>query len=222
MRTYTGLFTLAVLIALGVMSHSVSHGDEVTGLATFVNGQVADADAVNANFTEVQDSVNDNHQRITALEATTKVRRISFPGQSLNRPSGLGPVDDTDGVRWAHSVTPRVFAALRAPADYDGGDVKLLIVFKKTAVPAGDVDFLVAATSHDAGEALGIGAAQPTTPTDVIGAGAGSLLTQELTIAAAALTKDFWNIRLSRNASTTDTHAHDIVVPFITLEYMAN
>jgi hypothetical protein len=41
----------------------------VDGLTSFTNGTVADADQVNDNFTILDDAVDDNHARLTALEA---------------------------------------------------------------------------------------------------------------------------------------------------------
>ena len=41
----------------------------VTGLTTFVNGTIADAAQMNANFATVKTAVDDNHGRINTLEA---------------------------------------------------------------------------------------------------------------------------------------------------------
>jgi hypothetical protein len=64
-RTALGLPVLLVLLAvpLVVVAGTVSVPN------TFVNGAVADADDVNANFDSVETAVNDNDSRITAAQA---------------------------------------------------------------------------------------------------------------------------------------------------------
>jgi hypothetical protein len=44
---------------------------------TFVNGTVADADAVNANFAAIEAAVDDNDARITALSSSTQFAQIT-------------------------------------------------------------------------------------------------------------------------------------------------
>jgi hypothetical protein len=58
---------LGVLLLLAVVPVAVYAG-EVTGLTTFVNGQVANADEVNANFAAVVTAVDDSDVRISTLE----------------------------------------------------------------------------------------------------------------------------------------------------------
>ncbi len=61
------LLWLGVLLLLAVVPVAVYAG-QVTGLTTFVNGQIADANEVNANFAAVVTAVDDNDARISTLE----------------------------------------------------------------------------------------------------------------------------------------------------------
>ena len=63
-QTALGLPVLLVLLAVPL----VVVAGTVTVPNTFVNGEVADADEVNANFDAVETEVNDNDSRITAVE----------------------------------------------------------------------------------------------------------------------------------------------------------
>lgn len=76
-RRSTGLLgTLAarpivrVLALLTIAATPVSvYAAAVGGLTTFVNGTIADAGEMNANFAAVSTAVDDNHARISTLEA---------------------------------------------------------------------------------------------------------------------------------------------------------
>ena len=56
---------LALLAATPVTVYAAA----VTGLTTFVNGTIADADQMNANFASVGTAVDDTHARLNTLEA---------------------------------------------------------------------------------------------------------------------------------------------------------
>jgi hypothetical protein len=56
---------LALLAATPVTVYAAA----VAGLTTFVNGTIADADQMNANFAAVATAVDDNHVRVNTLEA---------------------------------------------------------------------------------------------------------------------------------------------------------
>ena len=60
-------FGALLALALAIPPLAV-YAAQVIGLTTFVNGTVADADEVNANFTAVATAVNDNDGRISTLE----------------------------------------------------------------------------------------------------------------------------------------------------------
>ena len=101
MRKALFLLTLTLVLALATGS---AWADAVTGLTTFSSGTPAIANSVNANFAEVQDSVDDNDTRITALEGT-KSEYLNIPGSSLipvsqstsytkSRPDGTLVVND--------------------------------------------------------------------------------------------------------------------------------
>ena len=61
------LLRCGFLLALAMAPLAV-YAAQVIGLTTFVNGTVADADEVNANFTAAATAVNDNDGRISTLE----------------------------------------------------------------------------------------------------------------------------------------------------------
>ena len=73
MKTRTFMRRGRLLLALAFLGLApvASHGGPVTGLVTFVNGELADADEVNANFAAVKAAIDDNDARITALESLT-------------------------------------------------------------------------------------------------------------------------------------------------------
>jgi len=60
-------FRSALLGAFVVLPAAV-YASQVTGLTNFLNGEVADADPVNANFTALATAINDNDNRVAALE----------------------------------------------------------------------------------------------------------------------------------------------------------
>lgn len=66
MRKTMFLLTLTLILALA----GSAWADAVVGLTTFTSGTPAIADSVNANFSEIINSVDDNHSRITTLEST--------------------------------------------------------------------------------------------------------------------------------------------------------
>jgi len=57
--------SLLLSTCASILVCSITVADPVTGLTTFVPGQPATAASVNQNFSELQDSVNDNDTRIT-------------------------------------------------------------------------------------------------------------------------------------------------------------
>ncbi len=59
---------LRVGLALAVLVPTAAWAGQVVGLITFVNGDPADADEVNANFSALTTAVNDNDTRLQALE----------------------------------------------------------------------------------------------------------------------------------------------------------
>lgn len=67
-----------VVAAVGVPAALLA--SNVTGLTAFVNGNVADATAVNANFTAVKNAVDDNAARIAALEVPPRYLHMRMTG----------------------------------------------------------------------------------------------------------------------------------------------
>lgn len=62
---------LLLAFALLALAPVTSHSGPVSGLTVFVNGQIADAVEVNANFAIVEAAIDDNHARISTLENLT-------------------------------------------------------------------------------------------------------------------------------------------------------
>jgi len=62
---------LMLVLGLLAVTPTASHSGPVAGLTVFVNGQLADANEVNANFAIVGAAVDDNDARITVLENLT-------------------------------------------------------------------------------------------------------------------------------------------------------
>jgi hypothetical protein len=62
-RAWRGLLVAAAVVPLALSAATISYPN------TFANGTVANADAVNANFTAVATAVADNDSRIAALES---------------------------------------------------------------------------------------------------------------------------------------------------------
>ena len=62
---------LMLALALLAVAPTASHSGPVAGLTIFVNGELADAEEVNANFAIVQAAIDDNDARINLLENLT-------------------------------------------------------------------------------------------------------------------------------------------------------
>ena len=58
---------VALLLVLAIVPTAVYAG-QVTGLVSFVNGTIADANQVNGNFSTIAAEVNDNDGRVQSLE----------------------------------------------------------------------------------------------------------------------------------------------------------
>ncbi len=56
------------LLAALVIAPAAVYAGQVTGLIPFVNGEITNANQVNANFTALSTAINDNDGRITTLE----------------------------------------------------------------------------------------------------------------------------------------------------------
>jgi hypothetical protein len=79
---------------------------------TFVNGQVADANQVNANFSALATAVNDNNSQINTLNATSLTSSqygnlvLGGNADGLHTHSGLGPFSD-----WPNEVDSGIYQA---------------------------------------------------------------------------------------------------------------
>ena len=98
--------SLLLLVAVA-MPLSVRAGT-VDGLATFTNGQTADANEVNGNFNSVKTAVDDNDGRVTTAQGTADTNTIDILAlQSAGSPTGfeacangLTVADHDTGLLW--------------------------------------------------------------------------------------------------------------------------
>jgi len=76
-------FLILVFMAAITLSAGSVLADQVTGLTTFTKGTPAIAASVNANFSEIQDSVNDNYTKISSPslmpDGVTTVLQVMVP-----------------------------------------------------------------------------------------------------------------------------------------------
>jgi hypothetical protein len=88
---------MRALVLAGLGTPLALAAASVSGLPTFVNGTVADADAVNAAFSAVRNAVDDNDARVTALEAAAGTQTAascrSLLQQDPDRVDGAYPID---------------------------------------------------------------------------------------------------------------------------------
>lgn len=73
-------------------------GGAVTIPNTFTNGQVADANQVNANFSAVKSAIDDNDSRITAIEFSTGTSSDPLPPDFVMGASVVFSVATVNGV----------------------------------------------------------------------------------------------------------------------------
>ena len=67
-RRHAPQWAMLTLGAMVVVVPLAAYASSLTVTHTFVNGTIADADEVNANFSDVKTAVDDNDSRITTLE----------------------------------------------------------------------------------------------------------------------------------------------------------
>ena len=83
-RLHFGFLLMLALVPVAV------YAGAITGLNTFVKGEVADADQVNENFSALQAAVDDNNGRITTIEG---LMTQSCPaGEFMNGVDGSGAI----------------------------------------------------------------------------------------------------------------------------------
>ncbi len=92
LRRHRTSFGLPAVLVLLVVPLVVAAGT-VTVPNTFMNGEVADADQVNANFDAVETEVNDNDARITVLEGGAPASRYEDCGDGT-------VADHNTGLLW--------------------------------------------------------------------------------------------------------------------------
>jgi len=73
----------------------------------------------------------------------------------------------------------------------------------------------------NAGEVLSLGAVVASTPVDTGGSGAGFIFSQQITLPAAALTKDIWHVYLRRDVGGDDNYNSPLILYCVSLDYQA-
>ena len=217
-RSWPAMAVASALLVLGISLSAPA--SEVTTLETFTPGTIADANAVNANFSALQAGVNDNHARIATLESKGTVRRMTIQGISLAHPDTFSVITVNsagDGLDWQQDAIESASLQMRRPIDYTGGDVTFTLVFRKIS-GTGSVEFVARANSFDPGEAFADTGANAGVPVDVGAGSFNSFYSVQITIPGAKLGKSLWHVRFQRGGSG-DTHAGDVLLNFVDLEY---
>lgn len=79
----TFLKRAAPLAFVALLLPALVYGSQASIPNQFVNGDVADADQVNANFNALADAINDNDTRLTVVEGTAVIRVPHTPGDDV-------------------------------------------------------------------------------------------------------------------------------------------
>jgi hypothetical protein len=155
--------TVAWVALAAVALPTALFGGEVTLPHTFVNGTVADADAVNANFAAIEAAVDDNHARLEDLP-------VSGSGTSATIDASQLIVGD-GGAELIRLGNSSLFMHADGTSCHTGTDNDTLIVNQDSASGIGfntqDCSTRMYVT---AGGDVGIGTTSPETTLDVRGA----------------------------------------------------
>ena len=194
----------------------------VPSLNTFSPGDVADANAVNANFSSLRNAVNDNDTRIVQVESVTGTRTMQFPARTLAydpTTPNIGP--HAHGLNFAAAVgaaTPAVLYC-RKPDDYAGGDATVKLTFVPTTTHSDVVDFTLTSATYDCG------AVNPGGVVDVDAPGvpvAGmALYCQDFTIPASQLSRAIW-CTFVKNDGAERTYGWEVTLLSVDWTYSAN
>jgi len=184
---------------------------------TFSNGEIADADEINKNFTDTQSAVNDNSARIDNL---TK-RTLSFPARVLaftqSTPQTTVSIGDY-GLDWEFDGKWSARLMIKRPGDYHGGDITFRVVFMPRQSGVGEAGFFIRPRSLKSGESLNDVLGIESTPVVVAG-GANRVYEQVFTIPEGRMGNAWWYITVQRDERTAYTGT--IAVLGVALEYEA-
>jgi len=208
------LLAFLPLALTGALAGSVSLPHE------FQPGTPADANEVNANFTALAEEVNDNHVRIKALESATTERSIHITARALG--VFLGEiVPNAYGLRWPDDGIDAAFAFLDRPADYDGGDVKVRLIFQTHGTGDGTVDFFLRWTSVKSGDDWSGRTEIQGAPADTTGSPSYSLHVQEIPVPAGLVGNPIWACSIHRSGPERDTSTDDVSLVSVDVVYGA-
>jgi len=206
--------------ALLVLSFAaLAPADTVKGLATFTPGEVADANAVNANFEALRSSVDDNASRIGVLEEAVDRRSVSMSAFALGW-DHFNEEPGTSSYGWIlpTGVAVTIVGQYPRPSDYAGGGAVFTVYFwPSTAATSGVVDFQV---RH---RALECGVVPPVVPAILEQTGVpvdanDPIYCQSFDVPASALDGDLWSVVIRRGASES-TYPGDVVLLAVKWEY---
>lgn len=148
MRKTFFLLTLTLVLALAA---GTAWADAVVGLTTFTSGTPAIAASVNANFSEIQNSVDDNDTRITSLEDTTPgTASAFFAATSYPAVAATAIGEVTIDVPGPGTVVVTANATLKL--EHTNGSISKMLVYIVDAP-------LTTESSHQAYYSFGTGAA---------------------------------------------------------------
>ncbi|MDQ3001230.1 MAG: hypothetical protein M3Y08_08220 [Fibrobacterota bacterium] len=165
---------------------------------------------------------------VNASKITDLTRIISLSADGLiispNNPELIRlPV----GISWPGVCFTDAKIFMANPPDYAGtGTVTLSLYFSTTGPNPGDVSFKLSYGSLNASEPFNTNLSSITPPAVAIDANnGGQLFKQEFTIPAAAFTKEFWSMAITRQVNAcsggADTYPYQLHVSAATLSYTA-
>ena len=228
---------IIVIITLLVSTQIVA-GD-LTLPNLFQAGTPAVAADVNANFDAVEQEVDDNNTRINtntgninnhetriaSIENTVGnlgiTRTISIPAAAMSFDSSDPIVVHTRGLLWSAVTSGGTQLAVKAPADYAGGDITFSIFFQTTTATTGVVNFFLRPHGYVSGEGqVGPGSNLCESVAVSGSSGFGNVYEQRCTIAENRLIGDWWHTTMQRGG-TGATYEDDVIVWGVAFEYQA-
>ena len=228
-------FSAAVITAS--LAISSTWAGDLTLPNRFQSGTPAVAADVNANFDAVEQEVDDNNNRIntntgnisghesriSSIENTVGnlgfTRTISIPAAALSFDSGDPVVDHGRGLLWSAVTSGGTQLAVKAPADYVGGDVTFSIFFQTTTPTAGVVNFFLRVRGYDSGEGQVDPGSNACSPVAVSGTlFFGTVYEQRCTIAESRLMGDWWILTMQRGGMGA-TYGDDVVLMSVAFDY---
>jgi hypothetical protein len=164
---------------------------------------------------------DDRYYQKSEIDDRTRTRNISFPALALNEQSASAVIEHLGGgLNWENSGTEGAELFIRRPSDWTGeGEVVLRLMFQRTNTTAGNVQFFVRPRDYDDGDPfLDTGGLV----SDIQSEANTEFYEVTMTIPAAALPKDWWDLVIQRNAAVAIAYPDPVTVLSADVEYQAN